>query len=124
MTTLSNAEPDVPSRLGALQRAATQWKRQLVDTTRSPLLHYRDLKTGTLDLTPEDADSLVNRSGVDSLLAGRRVRLSNLVGNGPAEGGDSLAGPRGRLKRISQVAQAYLEEKGASTLFLAVGLAT
>lgn len=124
MTTLSNPEPKLSPRFSALQRAATQWKRQLVDTTRSPLLYYRDLKTGTLDLTPSDAESPVNRSVVDSLLAGRRVRLSNLIGNDSETGGDSLEGPRGRLKRISQVAQAYLEEKGASTLFLAVGLAT
>ena len=124
MTTLSNTDPDFSPRLGALQRAATQWKRQLVDTTRSPLLYYRDLKTGTLDLTPGGTDSHVNRSAVDSLLGGRRVRLSNIIPEDLLSGPDPLSDARRKVKRISQVAQAYLEEKGASTLFLAVGLAT
>ena len=124
MTTLPDTETTESPRLGALQRAAVQWKRQLVDPTRSPLLYYRDLKTGTLDLTPDGENSQVNRSAVDSLLGGRRVRLSALVAGGESGGADPLADARGRLKRIGQVAQAYLEEKGASTLFLAVGLAT
>ena len=72
MTTLSDAEPEASARVGALERAAVQWKRQLVDPTRSPLLYYRNLKTGTLDLTPDGMDSRVNRSAVDSLLGGRR----------------------------------------------------
>ena len=123
-TTSPSAETGASPRFSALQRAATQWKRQLVDTTRSPLLYYRDLKTGTLDLTPGGGDSHVNGSAVNSLLAGRRVRLSTLIPSGEPTGADPLAEARGRLKRIGQVAQAYLEEKGASTLFLAAGLAT
>ena len=124
MTTLANEKPLISARVGALQRAAVQWKRQLVDPTRSPLLYYRDLKTGTLDLTPGRTNSQVSRSAVDSLLSGRRVRLSTLVAGEAESGSDPLADARRRLKRIGQVAQAYLEEKGASTLFLAVGLAT
>ena len=124
MTTVSSPQPEQSARVGALQRAATQWKRQLLDTTRSPLLYYRDLKTGTLDLTPGEAGNQVNRSSVDSLLAGRKVRLSNLIPEDLLTGPDPLADARRRLKRIGQVAQAYLEEKGASILFLAVGLAT
>ena len=107
-----------------MQRAATQWKRQLLDTTRSPLLHYRDLKTGTLDLTPRGDDSPVNEAAVNSLLNGRRVRLSNLVPEQHASGMNLLPDAQGRLKRISRTAQTYLEEKGANTLFLAAGLAT
>ena len=95
-----------------------------MDTTRSPLLYYRDLKTGTLDLTPGGGDNHVNGSAVNSLLAGHRVRLSTLIPADEPSGADPLAEARGRLKRIGQVAQAYLEEKGASTLFLAAGLAT
>ena len=128
MTTLSDAEsnlgPEASARLGALQRAAIHWKRQLVDTTRSPLLYYRDLKTGTLDLTPGGTDGQVNMSAVDSLLGRGRVRLSSLISGDSGNGTDPLSDARGRLKRIVQVARAYLEEKGASTLFLAVGLAT
>ena len=39
-------------RTEALERAAEQWKRQLVDVSgRNRLLNYRDLTAGTLDLT-------------------------------------------------------------------------
>ena len=124
MTASPDTEPAASPRFSALQRAATQWKRQLLDTTRSPLLYFRDLKTGTLDLTPGGTDSEVSKSAVDSLLAGRRVRLSSLLSGDSSDGTDHLAEARRRLKRIGQVAQAYLEEKGTSTLFLAVGLAT
>ena len=124
MTTSPSAKPEVSQRISALERAAVQWKRQLVDTARSPLLYYRDLKTGTLDLTPAPAGGQANSSVVDSLLAGRKVRLSNLISGTSANGADPRSDARGRLKRIGQVAQAYLEEKGASTLFVAVGLAT
>lgn len=95
-----------------------------MDATRSPLLYYRDLKTGTLDLTPGGDGSHVNGSAVNSLLAGRKVRLSKLICNKTPDGADSLEDARGRLKRIGQVAQAYMEEKGANTLYLAVGMAT
>ena len=111
-------------RFSALQRAVIHWKQQLVDATRSPLMYYRDLQTGTLDLTPGGVGRQVNRSAVDSLLGGRGVRLSSLIAGETKSGADPLADARRRLKRIGQVAQAYLEEKGASTLFLAVGLAT
>ena len=124
MTTLSPSDPGQSVRVGALQRAATQWKQQLLDTTRSPLLSYRDLKTGTLELTPGDVGGQVSSSAVDSLLAGRKVRLSHLIPEASVSGSNSLTDARNRVKRIGQVAQAYLEEKGASILFLAVGLAT
>ena len=123
LTTSPSAEPQLSQRISALERAAVQWKRQLVDTARSPLLYYRDLKTGTLDLTPAPTGGQVNSSVVDSLLAGRKVRLSNLIPDAQVSG-SPLSDARARLKRIAQVAQAYLEEKGASTLFVAVGLAT
>ncbi|MDE2937704.1 MAG: hypothetical protein OXR67_02115 [Chloroflexota bacterium] len=112
-TTSPNPQTEASPRFSALQRAATQWKRQLMDTTRSPLLYYRDLKTGILDLAPGGGDSHVNGSAVNSLLAGRRVRLSALITGDAPTGADPLAEARGRLKRIGQVAQAYLEEKGS-----------
>ena len=110
-------------RIAALLSAAEHWKRQLVDTSRSPLLNYRDLKTGTLELTP-GSDRGVNGRLVDSLLAGRQVRLSNLFPSDLISGEENRADARRRLKRICQVEQAYLEEKGTNTLFLAIGLAT
>ena len=95
-----------------------------MDPTRSPLLHYRDLKKGTMDLTPGGDNSHVNESAVDSLLARRRVRLSRLVPGNISDDTDPLADARDRLKQISKKAQGHLEEKGTSTLFLAAGLAT
>ena len=111
-------------RIGALMKAVDHWKRQLVDTTRSPLLNYRDLRTGTLDLTPDGGQG-VDRGVVDSLLAGRGTRLTNLFPSDLLSGeGKKQADARKRLKRICQIEQAYLEEKGTNTMFLAVGLAT
>ena len=124
MENVSPSQPEQSARVGALQRAAAQWKQQLLDTTRSPLLYYRDLKTGTLELTPGDVGGQVNPSAVDSLVAGRKVRLSSLIPEASVNGSSSLTDARNRVKRIGQVAQAYLEEKGASILFLAAGLAT
>ena len=143
-----------------------------MDPTRSPLLRYRDLKKGTLDLTPGGDNGHINGSAVDSLLTRHKMRLSSLVSSNKSSGTDPLAeapaldgppvpgasnkssgtdplaeapaldGPpvpgasnkssgtdplaetRGRVKQISKVAQRNLEEKGASTLFLAAGLAT
>ena len=100
MATLSPSQPEQSERLGALQRAAAQWKQQLLDTTRSPLLYYRDLKTGTLELTPGDAGGQVNSSALDSLLAGRKVRLSSLIPEASANGSSSLTDARNRVKRI------------------------
>lgn len=123
MISSPDREPEPSPRSIALQRAATLWKPQLVDTARSPLLYYRDLKTGTLDLTPGEG-SQVNESAIDALLAGREVRLSALISGDAASGADHLAEARVKLKRIRQVAQTYLEEKGSHTLFLSAGLAT
>ena len=124
MTTLSPSQSEQSDRIGALHRAATQWKQQqLLDTTLSPLFYYPDLKTGTLELTPGDIGNQVNKGSVDSLLAGHKVRLFNLIPEASVSGSGSLTDARNRLKRIGQVAQAYLEEKGANIPFLAVGLA-
>ena len=44
---------------GLVQKAATDWKNALVDLGgRNNLLHYRDLKRGTLDLTAADRDAV------------------------------------------------------------------
>lgn len=108
-----------PERVQPLQRAVEQWKRQLVDVSgRNPLLNFRDLKTGTLNLTPE-LDSYVLKSELDSLIRGRAVLLSSLF---PTEEGHAES--RRRVSTIHRQAQATLDEKGITTLFVAVGLAT
>ena len=110
-----------PIRAEALRRAAEQWKRQLVDVSGSNrLLNYRDLKTGTLDLTPgEDADSGINLQALESLLSGRSVRMTRLF-----EREETRDDSRRRLSAIYRRTQEHLDEKGLNTLFVAVGLAT
>jgi hypothetical protein len=46
------AEENSSRRAGLVLKASTDWKNALVDLGgRNNLLHYRDLKRGTLDLT-------------------------------------------------------------------------
>ena len=85
---------------------------------RNPLLNYRDLRTGTLNLTPTP-DSQMSAPALDSLFRGRTVLLSTLFPN--AEG---QAEARRRVSAIHRQAQATLDEKGINTLFLAAGMAT
>ena len=82
-------------RMEALQRAAQQWKGQLVDVSgNNRLLNYRDLRVGTLDLTP-GPECGVSPRALESLLAGRVVHLSGLF---PEE--ESLADVRRRLSTV------------------------
>lgn len=69
----SFAEGHVSRRAWLVQKAATDWKNALVDLGgRNNLLHYRDLKRGTLDLTTADFDA------VSGLLLGKATRVSAL----------------------------------------------
>lgn len=105
----------------ALRQATEQWKRQLVDVSgRNPLLNYRDLKAGTLDLTPgDDAASTAARPALDSLLAGQSVRMTRIF---VSEASQSDA--RRRLSAILRRTREHWDEKGLNTLFVAIGLAT
>ena len=106
-------------RAEALRRAAEQWKRQLVDVSgRNRLLNYRDYRTGTLNLTPTQ-DSAISLAGLNSLLSGRPILLSDLF---PDD--DARDEARRRMSTIHRRAQENLDEKGINTLFAAVGLAT
>src|SRR5215203_6082918 len=61
-------------RADRVAAAVKIWQRTLVDLGgRNTLLWYRDLPTGTLDLTT------AHPGGVAMLLAGRPTRLSDLV---------------------------------------------
>ncbi|PLS78578.1 MAG: hypothetical protein CYG59_17785, partial [Chloroflexi bacterium] len=79
---------------------------------RNNLLYYRDLQTGTLDLTNAGAQAF------SALLAGESVGLSRLLPH--ADDVRTLA----RARAIQQRALLNLEEKGIETLFLALGMAT
>ena len=115
-----------PSRIEAVIRATKKWQRELVDTSgRNRLRRYRDLRTGTLDLTPGRARDL-NERGLDRLLAGRSVYLTSLfpeARNGPDDV-PAFNDARRRLATIHKMALTNSEEKGIETLFAAIGLAT
>ena len=105
-------------RLAAVERELETWKRELVDVSgRNPLFSYRDLRVGTLELTP--GESGVDCQALESLLAGDMVWMTALF---PDE--DLLVDARKRLKSIHRKALEHSEEKGIDTLFVAAGLAT
>lgn len=111
-------------RLETVRRAAQRWQNELLDTTgHNRLRRYRDLKTGTLDLTP-GADAGASAQALDRLLAGRKVRLSDIYSTvssttAPAPFDDA----RRRVSTIHKKALTNLEEKGIDTCFAAIGLA-
>ena len=114
------------TRLEAVLRATKRWQNDLVDTTgRNRLRRYRDLRTGTLDLSPGRANGLDTRV-LNQLLANNRVSLSELFPETLDDSDDSTAfnDARRRLAAIHKTALTYLEEKGIETLFAAIGLVT
>lgn len=130
-------------RVEAVRRAAERWRDQLVDVSgRNRLLNYRDLRVGTLDLTP-GPESHISIPMLDALLLGKVIHLSELVdGAAPQttratprrdseiQQATLFADPahvidaRRRLSNIYRRAQEYSDEKGINTLFAGVGLAT
>lgn len=83
------------------------WKTRLIDLSRrNNLLFYRPLVTGTLELP-------VSPELTDFLAAGRAIPLLDLFL------GDEL--PVSTLRTITRKGLENLEEKGLSTLFLALG---
>lgn len=104
------------------------WIRRLIDHSRAnPLLFYRDLKVGTLDLTAET-------EAVGRLLAGKKLTIESLVSVGRyAESPDPVVRTqaeaearriRSALVALRRKALSNLEEKGIETLHLAMGMAT
>ena len=113
-------------RIEAVLRATKRWQKDLVDSTgRNRLRRYRDLKTGTLDLTPGRAHGLDARK-LDQLLSDNSVSLSDLFPDSADGLEDSTAfeDARRRLTAIHKTALMNLEEKGIETLFAAIGLVT
>ena len=126
-------------RIKKVCEAAERWRRELRDTSgRNRLRRYRDLKRGTLDLTPGRALGL-DQQALGRLLAGRTISLSDLF---PAQHDmfelgqqDALAladepdpwkalnDARYRLSSIHKTALSNSEEKGIDTCFAAIGLA-
>jgi very-short-patch-repair endonuclease len=108
--------PAPDDRRTLVARAQRTWSDQLIDLGgRNQLLHYRDLKVGTLDLG--DA----NPALVAALLERRSVRLSRLFEpTEPTVLPDRLK----RARAIRNKARESLEERGIATCLLAVGMAT
>ena len=108
------ARGQVSRRAGLVQKAATDWKNALVDLGgRNNLLHYRDLKRGTLDLTAADRDA------VGGLLLGKATRVSALFRD-PEQRDQMLR----RVRTIHNKAKENFEERGLETLSIGCGLAT
>jgi very-short-patch-repair endonuclease len=100
-------------RRAVVERAVKDWRGQLIDLGgRNQLLHYRDLKVGTLDLAG------AHEVAVEALLAGRAVSLSRLFG------AERLPEAIKRARAIRNKAREATEERGISVLFLASGMAT
>ena len=109
-----DAATDDDPRATRVAAARAAWTRHLVDLGgRNTLLWYRDLPTGTLDLTT------AHPGGVASMMAGRPTKLSDLVRE-PA----ALEDARRRARAIAAKSRELAEERGILTCFLAVGMAT
>jgi len=106
--------PDGDPRADRVAAAVKAWTRHLVDLGgRNTLLWYRDLPTGTLDLTT------AHPAGLARLMAGTRTTLSTLVRE-PGAHDEALR----RTRAIAAKSRELQEERGISTGFLALGLAT
>jgi very-short-patch-repair endonuclease/DNA polymerase III delta prime subunit len=101
-------------RVDRVQKAVKDWRGALVELGgRNNLLHYHDLKRGTLDLTA------ANQAALEGLLRGRPTKFSSLFGD-PEERERQMA----RIRTIHNKAKENLEERGLATLSLACGLAS
>ncbi|GAA4397278.1 hypothetical protein GCM10023168_02070 [Fodinibacter luteus] len=113
-TPLPDAADEQDPRSARVAAARAAWTRHLVDLGgRNTLLWYRDLPTGTLDLTT------AHPGGVAMLLAGRQTRLSDLVRE-PA----ALDEARRRTRAIAAKTRELAQERGILTGFLAIGMAS
>jgi len=102
-----------PARRSAVLRARDAWVAKLIDLSRrNKLLFFRNLKTGTLDLSQCDSKVL------GDLLQGDTITLSGLL---PDADETSTSA---RANEIRKTALTNLEERGLETLFIACGFAT
>ncbi len=103
-----------PEARRAVDAAREEWIKRLIDVTRAnPLLFYKELKVGTLELT--QVPDTVRR-----LLLGQVVRTRDLG----SEKEDEAREVRARLLALHRRAILNEEEKGIHTLYLALGMVT
>jgi very-short-patch-repair endonuclease len=111
----TNAQPTTVSerRRELVNQSRQRWISQLIDfSRRNNLLYFRELKTGTLDVSTADTEALTQ------LLQGTAVLLNKLL-----PGSDETR-TSAKMQEIRRKSLANLEEKGLDTLFLSVGRAT
>lgn len=109
-----NAPDDRDLRADRVAAAVHVWQRHLVDLGGpNSLLWFRDLPSGTLDLTT------AHPGGMAMLLAGRPTRLSDLVRE-PTASAEAVR----RVRTIRAKTVELHEERGVTAGFLAVGMAT
>ena len=100
-----------------VERASAAWSGQIIDLGgRNTLLFYKDLKQGTLDLTPSER---IDAAEVDQLLDAQTVKLSSLVIDP-----DTLPATAKRARTVKAKATENFEERGLGTLLIAHGMAT
>lgn len=113
MTTPAAPESQPSDRTQRVDRVRDIWVRKLIDLSRrNNLLYYRQLKTGSLDLS--DADP----AAMTALMAGETVTFARLL---PAADVEATAKS---LTEIRRRALSNHEERGLSTLFVALHMAT
>ncbi len=101
-------------RADRVSAALREWTRHLVDLGgRNTLLWFRNLPTGTLDLTT------AHPAGLARFLAGRQTTLSALIRE-PAALDEALR----RARAIAAKSRELREERGIATGYLALGMAT
>ncbi len=99
-------------RAELVRRSVADWKNALIDLGgRNNLLHYRDLKLGTLDFTAADP------AAIEALLAGRTVTISALFRD-PERVEQALR----RVRTLHNKAKENFEERGLETLSIGCGL--
>lgn len=97
-----------------LDRALLSWQRTLVDAGGpNTLLWFEDVPGGSLDLTT------AHPGGVSMLMAGRATRLSDLVREPSA-----FAEARRRAEGIRHKTVELAQERGLTTGFMAIGMAS
>jgi very-short-patch-repair endonuclease len=112
----ATADATAQLRLRKVTAAVRAWTGQLIDLGgRNTLLYYKDLKQGTLDLSPHSGAEPV---ALDALLGSRTVRLSEMFDP------QALTSMARRARTIRAKAMENFEERGLRTLYLAWAMAT
>lgn len=116
--TLQSAAGSAPrrglTRAEAVAAAATQWRDELAAVGgRDPLLHYRDLKTGTLDLAAAEPEAR------KAVLEGEAAFVSKLFPHEPLRSSALRS-----AKAIRDASRELWQERGIAITMLAVGVAT